>query len=127
MQNSSARNSMPYGNVYLWIPHRWNALRGRVIAGRVPLPGLDTSGEGSGRLWGRHVRVRNGGEINEPLASKSGSCIVPIGDALPHADGDFIFDPGRGGGRIDKVHWDKPSASPVESPESRVPFPEPQF
>jgi hypothetical protein len=73
------------------------------------------------------VRVRNGGEINEPLASKSGSRIVPIGDALPNADGNFIFDPGRGGGRIDKVNWDGASASPAEFLESGVPFPEPQF
>lgn len=28
---------------------------------------------------------------------------VPIGDAVTNADGDFLFEPGRGGGRVDKV------------------------
>jgi hypothetical protein len=73
------------------------------------------------------VRVRNGGEITEPVASNSGSRIVPIGDALPNAEGDFIFDPGRGGGRIDKVNWDGVSAPPAKVLESGIPFPEPQF
>jgi hypothetical protein len=118
---------MARGNVYLWIPNRRDALRGRVIASRMSLPRLDTSGEGCGRLWGPHIRVRNGGEVNEPLASGSETRIVPIGDALPNVDGDFIFEPGRGGGRIDKVNWDGTSASSAEFLESGIPFPEPQF
>src|ERR1700730_4902409 len=127
MENGTAMKPMTYGRVYLWIPDPRNTLGGHVTVGSVPLPRLDTWIEGRGRLWGRHVRVRNGGEINAPLASESGSRIVPIGDALPNADGDFIFAPGRGGGRIDKVNWDGASASPADVLESCVLFPEPEF
>jgi hypothetical protein len=127
MENGTAMKPMTYGRVYVWIPDPRSTLGGHVTVSSVPLPRLDTWIEGRGRLWGRHVRVRNGGEINAPLASKSGSRIVPISDALPNADGDFIFEPGRGGGRIDKVNWDGASASPAEFLESGVPFPEPEF
>jgi len=92
-------------------------LRGRVIASRVSLPRLDTSGEGCGSPLGTACpRPEMAGEINEPLASGSGTRIVPVGDALPNVDGDFIFEPGRGGGRIDKVNWDGASASSAEDP-----------
>jgi fungalysin metallopeptidase (M36) len=118
---------MPRGNVYLWTPDSRSTLGGHLAVSSVPLPRLEACGDGCSRLWGRHVRVRNGGEINEPLPSGNGSRIVPIGDARPNIDGDFIFEPGRGGGRIDKVNWDGASASPAELLESGVPFPEPQF
>jgi len=127
MENSPAVKTMPRGSVYLWIPSARDTLGGRVIAGKVPLLRLDTFGKGSARLWGQHVRVRNGGEINEPLSAGGGSRIVPIGDALPNVDGDFMFEPGRGGGRIDKVNWNGASVSPAEFLESGIPFPEPQF
>src|ERR1700720_2000213 len=126
MENNPAVKTVACGNVYLWIPNRRDALAGRVIASRVPLPRLDKCGDGHSRLCGQHVRVRNGGEINEPLASGNRSRMVPLGDAPPNADGDFIFEPGRGGGRIDKVNRDGASASPAEFLESGVPFPEPQ-
>jgi hypothetical protein len=72
------------------------------------------------------VRVRNGGEINEP-AAEGGTRIIPIGDAMPNAEGDFLFEPGRGGGRIDKVNGAGVPASPAEFLESGVPYPEPEF
>jgi hypothetical protein len=125
--DGTAMKPMTYGRVYLWIPDPRNTLGGHVAVSRVPLPRLDTWVEGRSRLWGRHVRVRNGGEINAPLVSNTGSRIVPISDALPNADGDFIFEPGRGGGRIDKVNWDGASASPAQFLESGVPFAEPEF
>jgi hypothetical protein len=118
---------MPSGNVYIWILNSRSALGGYVTVNSVPLPHLDTHGEGRGHLWGRHVRVRNGGEINEPVRASCGTRTVPIGDAVPNAEGDFLFEPGRGGGRIDKVNWAGSSASPAEVLESGVPFPEPQF
>ena len=127
MENSPAVKTMPRGSVYLWIPSARDTLGGRVIAGKVPLLRLDTFGKGSARLWGQHVRVRNGGEINEPLSAGGGSRIVPIGDALPNVEGDFMFEPGRGGGRIDKVNWNGASVSRAEFLESGIPFPEPQF
>jgi hypothetical protein len=70
--------------------------------------------------------VRNGGEINE-LAAEGRTRIVPIGGAVPNEEGDFLFEPGRGGGRIDKVHGAGVYASPAEILESGVPFPEPEF
>jgi hypothetical protein len=119
--------TMPNGNIYLWIPDSRSSLGGCVTVSRVPLRRLDTYGEGCGRLWGRHLRVRNGGEINEPLLPNGETRIVPIGDAVPNAEGDFLFEPGRGGGRIDKVSWDGVSDRPAEFLESGVPFPEPEF
>ena len=119
--------TLPIGNAYLWTPDPRSTLGGYVTVSSVPLPRLDTWVAGRSRLWGRYVRVRNGGEINEPLASKSGSRIVPIGDALPNANGDFIFEPGRGGGRVDKVNWDGASPCAAQFLESGVPFPEPEF
>jgi hypothetical protein len=127
MEDGKATDIMPSGNVYLWILDSRSALGGYVTVSSVPLPRLDTHGEGRGRLWGLHVRVRNGGEINEPVPASSGTRTVPIGDAVPNAEGDFIFEPGRGGGRIDKVNWVGSSASPAVVLESGVSFPEPQF
>src|SRR3981081_1871523 len=119
MENSPAVKTIARGNVYLWVPNRRGTLMGRVIASRVPLPRLDTCGEGCSRLWGQYARVRNGGEINEPLGSGNGSRIVPIGDASPNVDGDFIFEPGRGGGGNGKGTRGAGSPSPTESREHR--------
>jgi hypothetical protein len=127
MENGTAMKPMTCGSVYLWIPDPRSTLGGHVTVSRVPLPRLDSWVEGRSRLWGQHVRVRNAGEMNAPLASKTGSRIVPIGNALPNPDGDFIFEPGRGGGRMDKVNRDGASAFPAEFLESGVPFPEPEF
>jgi hypothetical protein len=80
-----------------------------VAATLVPLPRLETQGEGSGRLWGLHVRVRNGGAVNQPDPVTGGVRAVPIGDARPNAAGDFVFDPGWGGGRLDKVVLAEPA------------------
>jgi hypothetical protein len=91
------------GRIYAWTPDTTSALDGRVTATVVPLLRLNTDGEGSGRLWGRHVRVRNGGAVNEPDLARGAVRGVPIGDAQPNAEGDFLFEPGRGGGRIDKI------------------------
>jgi hypothetical protein len=94
---------MRMGRIYAWTPDTTSALNGRVTATVVPLLRLDTDGAGSSRLWGRHVRVRNGGAVNEPDPARGAVRGVPIGDAQPNAEGDFLFEPGRGGGRIDKV------------------------
>lgn len=96
-------NTMPRGRVYVWAPGPGGTLGGSVMASIEPLARLDREGEGRGRLWGRHVRVRNGGEVNEPRPANRGVRSVPIGDASPNQEGDFVFEPGRGGGRLDKV------------------------
>lgn len=96
------------GQVYIWTPAPTSLLGGRVSKAVVPLFRLDTDGEGKGRLWSRYVRVRNGGAVNELDPVTENVRAVPIGDARPNADGDFLFEPGRGGGRIDKVVLSEP-------------------
>jgi len=59
-------------------------------------------GDGTIKLSGRHARVRNAGSLPRGETSGNGhGAFVPLGDAVPDEDGDFIFDPARGGPRID--------------------------
>src|SRR5215831_9015406 len=94
---------MNCGRVYHWNRDPNHPLHGRVTKEIVPLSNLDTEGEGKGRLWGRHVRVRNAGWVNaaDPLTGKIRP--VALGDAQPDSQGDFLYEPGRGGSRVDKV------------------------
>ena len=85
----------PRGRVYTWIPEPGNPLGGRVT--------LSMHREGTPHLSGRYVRVRNAGAASEPDAAPGRVRAVPIGNAQPHGDGDFLFGPGCGGGRMDKV------------------------
>jgi hypothetical protein len=79
---------MRRGRIYAW------GADGRVIPEVRTLPRLG----GPGKLCGRFVEVRNvGAVLGEPM-----------GDAVPDAAGDFLFEPGRGGGRMDKA--DHPDA-----------------
>ncbi|MDE3231520.1 MAG: CapA family protein [Chloroflexota bacterium] len=93
---------MRLGRVYLWTPDSSVSLGGHVRAAIVPLERLDPEHEGAG-LHGRYVRVRNGGAVNAPDETTGEARPVPMGDAQPDANGDFLFEPGRGGGRLDKV------------------------
>lgn len=99
---------MKRGRVYLWTPQPGASYGGRVTAAVVPLERLDDEGEGRGRLWGRHVRVRNGAVTNEPDPVTGRPCAVALSYASPDAAGDFLFEPGEGGGRIDKVELADP-------------------
>jgi hypothetical protein len=94
---------MNRGRVYLWTPERSGSLGGAVTAAVVQLPRLEAGGKSGLRLRGRFVVVRNGGAVNEPDPMGAGVRATRLGDAEPNAEGDFIFAPGRGGGRIDKV------------------------
>ncbi len=94
---------MMNGRVYLWTPDPKKDLGGSLSITVVPLLHLDEEEEGTGRLWGRHARVKNGGEVNVPDPEADGAKAIPIGDAAPDTDGNFIFEQGRGGGRMDKV------------------------
>ena len=89
---------MNRGRVYVWLPDSAHPLGGRVTKEVVPLSNLDLEGAGQGRLWGRYLRVRNAGWVNEadPLTGQIRP--TPLGDAQPDAKGDFLFEPGRGGG-----------------------------
>src|SRR5258706_15678179 len=93
---------MSNGRVYVWVPDSSETLGGRVEKMVVPLPGLTADTVGKPWLSGRLVYVRNGGWFNIP-AAEGGFRAVPIGDAQPDEHGDFCFEPGRGGGRMDKV------------------------
>jgi hypothetical protein len=94
---------MSCGCVYLWTPDSGRPAGGYVTEAVVPLQRLETAGATSARLRGRFVAVRNGGSVYEPDPVGSGVRACRLGDAEPNADGDFVFAPGRGGGRLDKV------------------------
>lgn len=55
------------------------------------------------RLSGRFVVVRNDGMLNQPDPISGVPLPTPLGDALPNREGHFLFDPGRGGGRVDRL------------------------
>src|SRR5258706_9637687 len=93
---------MSKGRVYVWTPDGSEMLGGRVEKMVVPLPGLTADAEGKPRLSGQLACVRNGGWVNIP-AAEGGLRAVPIGDAPPDEQGNFCFEPARGGGRMDKV------------------------
>ena len=93
---------MNRGRVYLWTPEPGRPAGGHVTASVVPLPRLQRCGDRNLALSGEFVVVRNGGAVNE-AGTPNGVRARPLGDAEPNADGDFLFEPGRGGGRLDKV------------------------
>ena len=94
---------MNRGRVYVWTPDPKHPLGGRVCREIVALPRLDPPINRIVKLFGKHVLIRNGGEVNAPDPTTGKPRAVPIGDAAADADGNFLFEPGRGGGRIDKV------------------------
>ncbi len=99
---------MSCGCVYLWTPDPARPAGGYLTASVVPLPRLENGGAKSARLRGRFVVVRNGGAVNEPDPLSGGMRASRLGDAAPNADGDFLFEPGKGGGRLDKVALAEP-------------------
>lgn len=95
---------MSRGRVYVWQADAQRRGGGSVTLAVVPLPRLLEAGHGAKlRLRGRFVTVRNGGAVNEPDPRSGGARATPLGDAQPDTHGDFCFEPGRGGGRMDKV------------------------
>src|ERR1700730_694316 len=94
---------MSNGRVYLWISDSRDPLGGRVEKAIISLPDLARAPEGRVCLTSRLVRVRNGGSVNMPDSPANMARAVAIGDAEPDQHDDFLFEPGRGGGRMDKV------------------------
>lgn len=94
---------MNQGLVYTWIPERGSSGKGRAVQENVQLERLKARKDGDTGLHGRFVHVVNAGIIYEPDPSGGDPLEVPLGDARPDDNGDFLFEPGRGGGRIDKV------------------------
>ena len=99
---------MSSGCVYLWTPDPGRPVGGYVTPSVVPLLRLEHDGNTPARLRGRFVVVRNGGAVNEPDPLTGGVRATALGDAEPNADGDFLFEPGKGGGRLDKVVQPEP-------------------
>lgn len=102
-------HATPRGRVYTWIPDPANPLGGRVALSDEPLLRLDDAQQGTFRLSGQYARVRNAGAVNEPGLTSGSFQAVSIGDAQPNSKGDFFFEPGRGGGRIDRALLVKPA------------------
>lgn len=120
-------NTPAHGRIYNWVPDPTSLLGGRVVATIALLPHLETAGnEGRRQLCGCYVRVRNAGETNEPVPGRTDTLIVPIGNAQPNPEGNFLFEPGRGGGRLDKVPATV-TDSIAEWLESGIPFSEREF
>ncbi len=90
---------MNLGRVHVWQRDRELPLGGRVVTRVVPLRNLDPD---RGALSGKYVRVRNAGWLNEPRSDGAGVEPAPLGDARPDGRGDFLFEPSRGGPRVDK-------------------------
>ncbi|HKW39756.1 MAG TPA: M36 family metallopeptidase [Gemmatimonadales bacterium] len=99
---------MNQGRVYLWTPEPSGTAGGYVTLSAVPLARLENGDPRDVRLKGRFVVVRNGGAVNEADPLTGGVRATALGDAEPNADGDFLFEPGKGGGRLDKVVLPEP-------------------
>ena len=84
------------------------AVYGHLTANVESLHHLDVRARDAGGLSGRFVCVRNGGAVYEPDPVTKSERAIPLGDARPDTAGDFLFEPGRGGGRIDKVRLAEP-------------------
>lgn len=93
---------MNHGLVYIWEPDSASALGGRLRREIVPLPNLYQQSPPAAHLSGRYVHVKNAGAIREPICGDGRIRIVRLGDALPNDNGAFIFDPARGGARVER-------------------------
>jgi Fungalysin metallopeptidase (M36) len=96
------------GRVYVWTDDSGRGLYGHLTASVESLHHLDVSTGDASCLSGRFVCVRNSGAVYEPDPVTNDVRPVPLGDARPDSAGNFLFEPGRGGGRIDKVRCAEP-------------------
>jgi poly-gamma-glutamate capsule biosynthesis protein CapA/YwtB (metallophosphatase superfamily) len=106
MNVSLQKEKLPQGLVYLWHPAPPNnklvTAVGHIKKAMVPLLRLDQPT----RLAGRFVIVHN-----DSITKLPGSeCLEgePLRNAEPSADGDFVFDPVCGGGRLEKHPFREP-------------------
>lgn len=89
------------GRVYVWIPDAGAPLGGKLNLEVVSLPRVICGGTHAARLTGPFVEVHNSGQLNTRQAD-SAVISVALGDARASSDGAFLFEPMRGGGRVDK-------------------------
>src|SRR2546425_12692073 len=92
----SGAKTMPRGRVYVWVPDPASPPGGGVTTSIEPLRRLDPHGDGRGRLWGRYVRVRNGGGGKEAGPGKGGGRAAGGGGAQTDEGGGFLFGAGDG-------------------------------
>jgi hypothetical protein len=69
----------------------------------VPLTRLEQRSGASPGLRGRFVVVRNGCSVNALDPESGGTRPEDLGDAQADEAGDFLFEPGQGGSRLDKI------------------------
>ena len=93
---------MNKGLVYTWIPDAVHPLGGRVAKSMVDLGRLDQLVAGRPILRSALVDVRNGGRYYLCHEATDDCQDVAIGNAGADGDGNFRFETGKGGGRLDK-------------------------
>ena len=93
---------MNKGLVYLWKPDPARPSGGWIEKGLVDLGPLDRGSDGRAVLKNRQIEVRNGGRRFWFNPHTSDYEEIAIGNAEPGATGDFCFETGKGGGRLDK-------------------------
>ena len=93
---------MTQGRVYVWTPDPNHQLGGQVTNAVVELGELGEDGSGRSTLRNELVEVRNGGRYErlDPLSGLIED--VAIGNARPDPNGDFLFEAGKGGGKLHK-------------------------
>lgn len=96
------------GRVYRWRPQRHPDSDQHLELALEPLHYLDVRPVNGCYLSGRYVEVDNVGEINVPVGKNGGFEPRAMGNAAPDENGQFLFDPGIGGGRLDKVNLAEP-------------------
>ncbi len=99
---------MILGQVYISEPSESEFTGIRVRMATVPLLHLNAPSSTGTGLNGRYVEVVNEGRINEPDNDAPGFLSVAIGGASPDSEGNFLYDPAAGGGRLDKRGPPKP-------------------
>lgn len=88
------------GRVYVWIPDADALLGGALALEVVTLPRLLSAGTSEARLSGTFVEVHNAGALNARHVDGTVFALA-LGDAQPTSEGEFLFEPTRGGGRVD--------------------------
>ncbi len=115
MEKSSTQRSVVFerpnkpirlAHVYEWQPDPHYPLSGFVQKVVRELPRL--IGDGT-KLVGQYVHVVNRGMVREVDPVTGRFIIVPMGNAKPDASGNFFFEPGHGGGRMDKTQEPDPA------------------
>src|SRR2546422_3470044 len=89
------------GGLCVWPPDASTPLGGKLKLEVVTLPRVLSPGMPEAKLSGTFVEVHNAGVLN---TRQSDGTVIPLalGDAQSGADGEFMFEPTRGGGRVDK-------------------------